>query len=216
MQLVNEVPNLEQLLEKNPQLKAVFWDLDGTILLTEILHANAYKQIIESSAETSQLKLINLEELEEKCMGQTDPVIFKQVQELGLLKGFNEVEFLLHKNQVMKDQLPQVDIHSILHVDIKNLIVSLHQNGIKQAVVTSSEKQTAYDLISHVGLTEYFEFILTREDTNENKPSPVPYQKAMELMQITPQECIIFEDSEVGQAAATASQGSLVPARWYY
>ena len=47
-----------------------------------------------------------------------------------------------------------------------------------------------------------FDAILTGEDVKEGKPNPEVYLSAMKMLDVTPNETIVFEDSDIGIAAA--------------
>ena len=95
---------------------------------------------------------------------------------------------------------------------VENYIKSLKSNGIRTAVVTSSnilKMENVYRC--HPGFREMFDMILTSEDFSESKPSPYCYLKAMRLFGAGPEDCVVFEDSLAGLQAARAS-GAFVTA----
>ena len=95
---------------------------------------------------------------------------------------------------------------------VENYIKSLKSNGIRTAVVTSSnilKMENVYRC--HPGFREMFDIILTSEDFSESKPSPYCYLKAMRLFGAGPEDCVVFEDSLAGLQAARAS-GAFVTA----
>jgi HAD superfamily hydrolase (TIGR01509 family) len=57
----------------------------------------------------------------------------------------------------------------------------------------------------HLGIEGMVDGILTSDDVTESKPSPEAFLKAMSIEGVTPAETLIFEDSDVGLAAAKAS-----------
>jgi HAD superfamily hydrolase (TIGR01509 family) len=73
------------------------------------------------------------------------------------------------------------------------------------AVVTSSQRQHFQVMHADIGLTEYFEFVLAREDYGETKPSPEPYLLALQRLGLKADACVAVEDSERGLAAARAA-----------
>jgi HAD superfamily hydrolase (TIGR01509 family) len=83
----------------------------------------------------------------------------------------------------------------------KDIRIGCCSNSIKQTVERSLDK---------LHCKEFFEVILSNEDVKEAKPSPQIYEKAMQLMNVTPDDCVIFEDSEVGIQAAKASGAHVV------
>ena len=95
---------------------------------------------------------------------------------------------------------------------VENYIKSLKSNGIKTAVVTSSNLLKMENVYRcHPGFREMFDIILTSEDFSESKPSPYCYLKAMRLFGAGPEDCVVFEDSLAGLQAARAS-GAFVTA----
>ena len=95
---------------------------------------------------------------------------------------------------------------------VENYIKSLKSNGIRTAVVTSSNLPKMENVYRcHPGFREMFDMILTSEDFSESKPSPYCYLKAMKLFGAGPENCVVFEDSLAGLQAARAS-GAFVTA----
>ena len=95
---------------------------------------------------------------------------------------------------------------------VENYIKSLKSNGIRTAVVTSSNLLKMENVYRcHPDFKEMFDIILTSEDFSESKPSPYCYLKAMRLFGAGPEDCVVFEDSLAGLQAARAS-GAFVTA----
>ena len=95
---------------------------------------------------------------------------------------------------------------------VENYIKSLKSNGIRTAVVTSSNLPKMENVYRcHPGFKEMFDIILTSEDFSESKPSPYCYLKAMRLFGAGPEDCVVFEDSLAGLQSARAS-GAFVTA----
>jgi HAD superfamily hydrolase (TIGR01509 family) len=65
-------------------------------------------------------------------------------------------------------------------------------------------------MIQQAGLDKYFEFYVSNEDVSKGKPDPEMYSKAMDKMNLKPEECLILEDNENGIKAAKASGGHLL------
>lgn len=95
---------------------------------------------------------------------------------------------------------------------VENYIKSLKSNGIRTAVVTSSNLLKMENVYRcHPGFREMFDMILTSEDFSESKPSPYCYLKAIRLFGAGPEDCVVFEDSLAGLQSARAS-GAFVTA----
>jgi HAD superfamily hydrolase (TIGR01509 family) len=72
----------------------------------------------------------------------------------------------------------------------------------KTALATTAKKQNGQGVLEYFGLTELFDFMVFADDVRKLKPEPECYQKIANHFGIKPEECIIFEDSSKGFAAA--------------
>jgi beta-phosphoglucomutase-like phosphatase (HAD superfamily) len=50
-----------------------------------------------------------------------------------------------------------------------------------------------------------FDYILTSEDIENGKPSPDPYLKAQEALNVSPSECLVVENAPLGIASAKSA-----------
>ena len=84
-----------------------------------------------------------------------------------------------------------------------NLHKSIQAEGLIEACVTNSIRDTAELMLTKTGQLNYLEFIITNEDVRNPKPHPEGYIKAMIKLQIYPSNILIIEDSDKGFEAAT-------------
>lgn len=73
------------------------------------------------------------------------------------------------------------------------------------AIASTARKENLMNAVNHLGIADRFNLIYAGADVKQGKPSPEIYLKAMAALGVTPAETLIFEDSEVGIAAAKAS-----------
>ena len=85
--------------------------------------------------------------------------------------------------------------------------LQLSRQYVKTALVTSSSEskmQHVYEQLPFI--RESFDVIITAADIIRSKPSPECYLLAAESLGVTPDECVVFEDSEAGiQSAKNAN-----------
>ena len=67
------------------------------------------------------------------------------------------------------------------------------------------QKRTVGTFLKQFEITDLFDLVLTHDDIMNSKPNPEGFLKAMEYFEATPEETIIFEDSDVGLEAAEKS-----------
>lgn len=95
-----------------------------------------------------------------------------------------------------------------------NFSKMVNQSGIKQGLVSASPRPIVDGVL--LGMSEkYFDISVAAGDIERTKPFPDPYLHAAKLLDVDISECLIFEDSPTGIAAAVAS-GAFVVAVPHY
>lgn len=208
---MQEITTYQQLQDQFNESENYLFDMDGTIMNTEVIHAMAINMIIKEESS----KEMDLTELEDLCIGLTDEIVYEKLKKSKHLTTITLHDFLRVKKIFFKDILATVEIEKIFDEKVRNLLEDMVKNNKKVALVTSSEKETTDLLLTHLNLKQYFNIIITREDTKLNKPNPQPYLYAMEKLNLNANNCLIFEDSEPGREAAVNSGAKLFKVDWY-
>ncbi len=73
------------------------------------------------------------------------------------------------------------------------------------AVVTNSETAIAGAFLDQTGLRDLFDLVLTCDDVARPKPAPDLYLLAAERFGVSPQDCLVLEDSDQGVGAARSA-----------
>lgn len=208
---MQEITTYQQLLDNYQDSTDYLFDMDGTIMNTEVIHAMAINMIIKEESGQE----IELQELEDICIGLTDEIVYEKLIRSQHFVSITLHDFLRVKKVFFKDILQTVEKEKIFDEKIRNLLEEMVKNNKKVALVTSSERETTELLLTHLNLKHYFNLIVTREDTPLNKPNPAPYLYAMEKLNTNASQCLIFEDSNPGREAAIKSGGKLFKVDWY-
>ena len=56
--------------------------------------------------------------------------------------------------------------------------------------------------MNQIGITDLFDVIVTQDDVKNSKPAPDLFLLAAKKMNIKPNKCLVFEDSQLGIEAA--------------
>ena len=175
--------------------KATLFDLDGVVVDTESQYSVFWG---------SQCRLYHPEipGLENNIKGQTLTQIYD-----GWFSGEIASEQPLITRRLNEFEA-QMDFDYI--AGFEDFITILRNKGFKTAVVTSSDKIKMNAVYrKHPEFHSLFDAILTSEDFSASKPDPDCYLKAAERFQLSPDECIVFEDSFNGLKSGRAA-GMLV------
>ena len=78
----------------------------------------------------------------------------------------------------------------------------LKQRHIPMAIATSSYREDILPTFKKLGLDDYIDVIVGREDVENVKPDPEPYLTAVQQLNYNPTVCLAIEDSVNGATAA--------------
>ena len=181
-----------------PLLKAVLWDMDGTIVDTEPYWMEAEHALVAAhGGQWSHEKAMQL-------VGQSLVFSAGILQDSGVALERREIIDILtaHVISLVRTSVPW-------RPGARELLEELHTAGIRCALVTMSEAPLAREIVASLP-RRYFDFLVTGDTVTQGKPHPEAYLTAVGLLQDQEPElglhhCIALEDSSPGVAAAVAS-----------
>lgn len=173
-------------------LKAILYDLDGTIADTDPIHFIAWQDCLREYG-------IHIDEtiFREQMSGSTNPrLIAKFLPHLSAAEGEELAERKEAHFRALAKQLP-------LTPGLKELIEWAKQHRLKQAVVTNAPRKNAQFMLTALKLNQVFDRVILAEDVGIGKPDPAPYTYALKEFGLEPDQAIAFEDSPLGVESAT-------------
>lgn len=176
-------------------VKACLFDLDGVVFDTEPLYTLFWRNLDKKLRP-------NIDNFEHVIKGQTLVQIYDKYF-TGEEEKQKEITTILYEYE------RNMSFNYIYGFEL--FIKELRSKGIKTAVVTSSnlaKMQNVYN--KHPEFKVYFDEILTSEDFEESKPSPDCYLKATARFGVSPEECVVFEDSFNGLRSGIASGARVI------
>jgi beta-phosphoglucomutase len=185
--------NFREKLHLTPGLGLIF-DLDGVIIDSMPFHRKAWQRYLEVTG-------IGTGDSLDFMHGQRNEEIVR-----GLLGPEADSETVnahgAAKEQMYRDMLRErLDEHLV--AGIADWLA--HVSGAPIALATNAERANVDFVLDGGGLRPYFDAIVDGSQVERPKPAPDVYLRAAELLEIPPRNCIVFEDSPVGVAAAVAA-----------
>lgn len=182
-------------------LKAVIFDMDGVIIDSEPMHARAA---------VLALKKYNIDipiDYVYNFIGTTTAhMCSKIVEDFRLSASPDE---LLQANNEMKEYLLKTEGHTVIPY-ITELMKDLHYHGIKLIIASSSNASSIEEVMTSLNIKEYFNGYVSGGMVASPKPAPDIFLLAAEHLDVTPDECIVIEDSYNGVMAAKAAGMSCI------
>lgn len=170
------------------ELKAVLWDLDGTLVDSEPYWIRAELELADAHGATWT---------EEDAYAQVGhPIIHTAaaLHERGVPLSPEEIQAHLlerMREQVVTDGLPY-------RPGARELIESLSEAGVAQALVTMSFGAYVQGVLE---TATFFDAVRTGDQVTRGKPDPEIYLSAVQALGLTPSDCLGIEDSPSGVGA---------------
>lgn len=89
--------------------------------------------------------------------------------------------------------------------EIEQLMTYLKKHHIPMAIATSSYRTDIQPTFDKLGLAQYIDVIVGREDVTDVKPNPELYLTAVQRLNYNPVNCLAIEDSVNGATAAVTA-----------
>jgi HAD superfamily hydrolase (TIGR01509 family) len=175
-------------------VEAILWDNDGVLVDTERLYFQATHKALASAGVELTLELYK-----EVSLRQGQSLFYLAAQ-----RGFTAEQVAALR--VERDQIYTglLRAQPVLFPGVLEALHDLHKK-YRMAIVTSSRRVHFDVMHEKTEISEFFEFVLAREDYGQSKPNPEPYLAALGRLGIAAERCVAIEDTERGLTAALAA-----------
>ncbi len=174
---------------------AFLFDMDGLLLDTERMFLRAFVTltndmgIVQQDAEAFFATLVG------SSSAHTTAALTAFLPDGTDIGGFDQAWRALHAQNV-RAGVPVKD-HAL------DLLSAIREIGLPMAVVTSTHGAPARHHLEQAGLLPFFVTVCAGDEVSANKPEPAPYLEAARRLGVSAQDCVAFEDSDLGTTAAT-------------
>ena len=183
--------------------KVFIFDLDGVIVDTAKYHFIAWQKIAQ------ELGIEFTPEHNENLKGVSRVRSLDLILELGKIEATQEEKnkWLIQKNDNYLSYLVTMNSSEILP-GVMPILQYLKEN--KQLIALGSASKNARPILEKTGILDYFDAIVDGNDVSNAKPDPEVFLQAAKLVNVNPENAIVFEDSVAGiQAANIANMTSV-------
>ena len=174
--------------------KAVFWDMDGTLVDSEPLHEAALAAALRS------VGIAPPTNLHERVLGIAAWPVYEMLRdEFGLKLPFDDwivrkYDHYMPMAETLKPRPGAIEVFN-----------ELRALGVEQAVVSNSDRVIVDANLSAVGLIYPGMRTISRNDVIEGKPHPEPFLRAAYLAGVDPKDAFAVDDSVTGATSGLAA-----------
>jgi len=172
----------------------VLWDLDGTIIDTEAIHYEAWKETFKA------LDVPFSKKTQQATFGMNAAGIIQY--HLGdILSDIELFDIINSKERLFRD-LAEGQVK--LFQDVGKWLLYFQEKKIKQAIASSAPLLNIELLVVNLGIENFFVELISGDELPP-KPSPDIFFIAANRIDVTPSQCLVIEDSTSGVNAAKAA-----------
>jgi len=174
-------------------IKGVVFDLDNTLLdfmkMKEFAVKAAVKGMIEAGLKVNEDKsYIAINSIYEE-FGWENQKVF----DVFLEKSIGHVDNKFLAAGIVAYRRAR-EANLMAYPNVNKTLLALSKLGIKLGVVSDAPSREAWMRIYYLNLYHYFDVVITYDDSGERKPSPKPFQLALDGMGLRPEETIMIGD----------------------
>ena len=174
-------------------IKVVIFDLDNT--LTDFMRMK------ESAVDAAVGAMVDAglrfppEQIKDKIyeVYEREGIEFQKVFDEALKELLGDTDFKILAAGIVGYRRAK-EASLVLYPHVRVTLIELMKRGIRLAVVSDAPRKEAWLRLCYLQLHHMFDFVSTFEDVGERKPSPVPFQRALEYFDVAPSEAIMVGD----------------------
>jgi HAD superfamily hydrolase (TIGR01509 family) len=175
-------------------LKALLFDLDGTLADTNSVHRLAWVEMLKPYGydvdwdfyRANITGRVTTDVVEDLFPGLPP----EEVQEIAEAKDAN-----------FREQAGTLKPFP----GLLDLVERGREKGMWISLVTNAPKENVFTVLRVLGLDDAFDPVILADEAGPGKPDPAPYNAALEALGVSADEAVAFEDSPSGIASSVAA-----------
>lgn len=176
-------------------VQAVIFDLDGVIIDSEPLHAEALRRAGRA------LGFEVTPDMDDRFRGITEAVEIDYLVAQYAHLHLTHAQVAAAKRAAYDGLFDQLTLVEGVDVFIRRC----WDHGFALGLATSAQAVNQQRAFARFGLTPFFCAVVTSDDVINSKPHPEPYLKAAQRLAVAPTHCLVIEDSLNGVRSAKAA-----------
>lgn len=175
------------------RFEAIIFDLDGVLVDSEEFYYQRRKAFLKNyNLSIEQIPI-------QFFVGADMRSLWKTIFEVN--DTIYDEAFLTEHYLKYKEEHP-IDYSKLIEPDAKKVLQYLKRNGYKIGLASSSTTAVIQEVLKEGQFASYFDVVVSGTQFEKSKPNPEIYEYTANKLEVTPENCLVIEDSEKGIRAA--------------
>lgn len=170
-------------------IKGAVFDMDGLMFDTENLTYRAWQKAMDDA------KIPYSFEIYKKTIGKRTAEVQKFYKAL-YGEGFDYQSLRSAGNRYFSDEIQKNGVP--VKRGLYNILKFFRDNSVKIALATSSSRAYAVEMLKKAKVESYFDAYICGDTVKNGKPHPEVFLTAAKALDLSKDDCIVFEDSLTG------------------
>ena len=176
-----------------PQIRAVLWDLDGTLADSRDFHWRSWRETMAGAGvEITEAQFA-------QSFGQRNDAIIPSWMgdraTPALVRELGDAKEALYRELITREGITPLP-------GAAEWVRRLHDSGWRQAIASSAPRANVELMTRVLGFSAFMNALIGAEDVQHGKPAPDVFLAAAAAAGASPQQCIVVEDAAAGVEAA--------------
>jgi beta-phosphoglucomutase-like phosphatase (HAD superfamily) len=198
------VESLAERTEQLPELAAVIFDLDGTLVDSK---ANNRRALFATFA-TQGIR-------PQDMLSVPEGTGFVDRCALLVGEGLLPPDVPVAELQEICEKETLREVHEVREIAVVAAFARWAERRFPLAIATGSSRAVVDPLLAATRLRPLFDIVVTRDDVVNGKPAPDLFLRAAHLLDVPAEHCLVLEDTQVGLDAAGRAGMTAIDVRPY-
>lgn len=174
-------------------IKAIIFDLDNTLVDFMLLKKAAVDAAIVAMLDAGMnLSFEEAKELINKIY-EAEGIEYQQVFDHMLKEVLGKIDYKIISAGIVSYRKAR-EAALKPYPRVFPTLIELIKMGLKLAVVSDAPSKEAWLRLSYLNFQHLFDVVITYDETRERKPSPIPFNMALEQLNLSADECLMIGD----------------------
>lgn len=181
------------LIIQDRNIQGIIFDMDGTMIDNMMVHHRAWQRKLAEYGQD-----LSLEEVRKRIHGVNEEILAREFGDRFTPKQRRQIaaEKEATYREIYRPELQLIN-------GLTDFLDQLDKKGIPYGIGTAAPGENANFVLDELKMRNRFKTMIHAGHVSKGKPDPEVFEKVAEEMQVSLQNCIVFEDSPTGAEAAS-------------